>query len=434
MSIYDPPDIDGWVSDTIPPSYATYVGEHFAFSASGGFELEQGLRTVELRPYEAIYQYDMTNAVQLFFDVRTFNDKLGITKDASNLNVILSTYDASGDEYAINDITINATEFNTGIPNNGSSIIDLGQLETLYSSFTTFLCEYFGFPTGFTSLFTVQSQIEMNNGVFNNDSFLNLMSSSTLNNVGEYILDMSGAITISELTTIMRFITYYNPFGNRDPSRGTAGISSDVTNRSNYTLADGFLEDDVIFIPSGIKVTLSVDIENNNVLITNAGTGNLPEITHDVDFSGNFSQVTTVQATNITRVVTIPLMLRLRNLSTSNEIPEGTIVTFDTTLGWEFTLDPTDYNEADTIQNILAAYAAVVGLSISDLQFVSYTITESTREFIISNGERTLMNIMGSREITGKREPILYSNVNTQNTRQLGSFNIIQKTRTLSEK
>lgn len=49
----------------------TYTGQQPALIASGGYTLERGLATVQLLPQSDINVFDVTNALQLTFDVQT---------------------------------------------------------------------------------------------------------------------------------------------------------------------------------------------------------------------------------------------------------------------------------------------------------------------------------------------------------------------------
>ena len=118
---------------------------------------------------------------------------------------------------------------------------------------------------------------------------------------------MSGEITIQHVNALLRFANQYNPFNNR------------VSSQSN--ISQGFIDKDLIFIPTGTRVTLYVNIKNvdaypNFVSVTPAGTTNIQATSGDYA-NGNFSQVTTVTSDYIKRVVKVPLLIRLTNLSTS---------------------------------------------------------------------------------------------------------------------
>ena len=50
-----------------------YTGLVYAYGASGEFVMEQGLQNIIISPVENINKYDVTEALQISFDVRVFN-------------------------------------------------------------------------------------------------------------------------------------------------------------------------------------------------------------------------------------------------------------------------------------------------------------------------------------------------------------------------
>jgi hypothetical protein len=125
---------------------------------------------------------------------------------------------------------------------------------------------------------------------------------------------------------------------------------------SNYGMADGFMHGDLIFIPAGttVKLHIVIDSENYNPL-NNLGPSNVTDLISDMDtnrtytkkyypndgtgetepmdmyidssnafdISGNygvshtnkiFTETSTATTTNIDRVLTAPLLIRLDNL------------------------------------------------------------------------------------------------------------------------
>jgi hypothetical protein len=256
-------------------------------------------------PYEQINKYDVTETLQVKFDVRTFNEKIGLIKDASNIGIIDSSYNPSTNNFPVNTITLSATEFVNGMST--SQVISVGKYTTLYSDFQIFLNAYFGYPDGFSSLFTIQSQIDINGGVFDASALMNLMTYKALNASGEYVNAVTGEITIENVNALLRFANQYNPFNNRTSSQSNVSA--------------GFIDKDLIYIPTGTNVTLYVNIKNvdsypNYIAITPSGESYLQTITGDYT-NGFFSQTTTVTSDYIKRVCEVPLLMRLTNLSTS---------------------------------------------------------------------------------------------------------------------
>jgi len=64
-----------------------YDGPVYVIQASGGFQTQQSFDTVHRLTEAVIFQYDVTNSVEVLFDVRTFNTLIGISKDLDNINV-----------------------------------------------------------------------------------------------------------------------------------------------------------------------------------------------------------------------------------------------------------------------------------------------------------------------------------------------------------
>jgi PPE-repeat protein len=154
----------------------------------------------------------------------------------------------------------------------------------------------------------------MNNGVFDASAMYNILHYSSQNASGQYVSDVSGSITVSNINSILRFACLNNPFNNR------AGESK--------TVADGFLENDLVYVPSGTTITLvakiiNSDVTPNNIVPTNLqdiistanNLTNAPDMFGNPDFSnGHYSQTTTFTASQIKRVIQVPLLLVLKNI------------------------------------------------------------------------------------------------------------------------
>jgi hypothetical protein len=184
----------------------------------------------------------------------------------------------------------------------------------MYSNFKTLVNTYFGLPRNFNGLFTINSYVSMNDGVFDASAMYNILHYSSQNASGQYISDVSGSITVSNINSILRFACLNNPFGNR------VGGSK--------TIADGFLANDLIYVPSGTTITLVAKIINSDVTPNNIVPNDLQDIiskTNNItnapdtygppDFSnGYYSQTTTFTASQIKRVIQVPLLLVLKNM------------------------------------------------------------------------------------------------------------------------
>ena len=302
----------------------TYVftGDYFAFTATGGFEMEQGFETITQLIEASFNSYDMTNAVQVIFDVKTFNTKLGITKDADNSAITATSYDEESDAFPTDSITIDASEFKAGIPSS-SRIVSVGKYSTLFSDFINYIHMYFGYAGGFASIFNSGTTYDICGGVFNADSLYKLINQSAADSGnGIYVNDLSGSITISNINQLLRYAVDGNIFSNRDPSGNNgSNDASDPSFNYNYGVGDGFMAGDLIFVPSGTKITLNLNIAAEAYLpINNIGpSSNYLETLRaaqqsSYQYNGYYTETTNASLTNINRVVTAPLLIRLANL------------------------------------------------------------------------------------------------------------------------
>jgi len=287
---------------TDAPNDAAAVGVYastvYAFGATDGFVMERQFDDITLRPADTISRFDVTDAVQ-------------VTVDASVLNAKLGTFDTVTDSFLIDDETVDAitftsNDFRTALAST-EDVISVGSLSTLYSDFKSYVGVYFGFNGGFETLFAAASEFTIDSDdLFEADSLVALINGEA---AGEdpatpYTKVMTGSITISNITKLLRFAVDSNCFGNRVPSGSAA---ADAT---NFGVNNGFLANDLIWVPTGIEVTLklAIDAESFNP-INNRG----PNYVQNTDLTeGNFSSTTTATTTLITRVIKVPMLIRLK--------------------------------------------------------------------------------------------------------------------------
>ena len=285
---------------------AATTGPVYCIQAAGGFSTTQQFDTIKRLSETIIGRYDVTGSVEVLMDVRLFNNKIGIKKDATNLNLIGQTssfYSDVSNSLITDAFTISASEFvyDLSMAGGTKSVISVGLLSTIYSDFSNYVATYFAMPAmpttsggqnqneyGFATLFSGEVGFNPNGGVFDASAFYNLVcggnggTPGTNQGVtpwgndtsGASISTLSGAITVSNITQLLRNAVDANPFNNRNPSTGTT--ASDPYDRSNYGVTDGFLENDLFFIPAnGFQVTLklAIDQEAFGNPLNNAGTG-----------------------------------------------------------------------------------------------------------------------------------------------------------------
>ena len=297
-------------------------GLKYAFFGNGGFNVEKGFQRVYILKMDELNKYDVANSLQLSFDVRTFNEKLGLNKNANNNGLISTTYNNDSDSFNVDCVSLSASEFISGI--NSSSIISLGSLSSVYSDFSYYLNQYFNNKSGFTDTFTLSRPININNGVFDASAFMYLLHRHARDLCGNFVTDLSGTVTFNNINNTLREVVCTNVFENRymngvDASGvDVSGNAIDPTNPHNYTVADGFIEGDLLFIPNGITITLTINISNNNVVLNESGNIFLEKLNLETNYThGYFSQYTETTSNNITRIITTPLLIKLQNKSVS---------------------------------------------------------------------------------------------------------------------
>lgn len=308
----------------------TYTGSVYALGATGGFVMERGFDDIKLAASSEPLNVDVTNSVQVMMDVATFNAKLRLVKNSSNTAVVTSSFDEVNDYFTkidgseLNEISISATEFKNGITKS-AQVISVGKYSTLYSSFQSYVATYFGFDGGFSSLFTAASEFAIDtDNHFDGASFKRLLSGEALDAAGSYISDLSGSITISNITKLLKYAVNANTFGNRTPiadlSQNSTGDAVDPVDKNNYGVEDGFIAGDLIWVPSGTTVTLKLKIDSESFApLNNQGSSNASSTAQSQSTSftsTNFAMNTTATTELITRTCTAPLLIKLVNAST----------------------------------------------------------------------------------------------------------------------
>lgn len=303
------------------------TGSYYAFNAYGGFHMERGFEKITRQSSDASFSYiDATDVIQILYDVRKINAKIGISKDASNATIemnasgeYITSYDEALGAFSINKVTLTADDILEDLSTNGvTSIISVGKCETLYSDYEKYVRNYFGYFGGFASLFIGGTEFDIS-GDFTNEELYELMTKDASNVDGSYITKMTGSIEIDNVTELLRHAVDANIFNNRDPS-GEAYEDSDISHNmptGNFGVADGFIKDDLIYIQDGMQITLKVEIAEEqyypiNVIGPSQSHLSVLVQQQNANFDGDgFTSVTNATLETITRVVNIPLLMRL---------------------------------------------------------------------------------------------------------------------------
>lgn len=284
MAELEEPDFDR----NDPTHDEAYEGSVYVFSATGGFTMERGFDTIKLAEQTAPDHLDVTDAIQIKLDVGTFNDKLG-----------LSSFSTITDSFAVDEITLTAEDLTAGLLS-PTQVISVGKYETLYSDFAGYVTNYFGFDGGFESLFTAASEFKIDeNNTFDGAALIALLTASAAAPEGNYINELEGSITITNIAKLLKYSVDANVFGNRNPETKDWGV------------VDGFVAGDLIWVPNGTTITLqlAIDPEAFNPVNNIGPSKDVNQTT--IITSENFSSTTTATTTLIKRVVTAPLLIKL---------------------------------------------------------------------------------------------------------------------------
>jgi hypothetical protein len=327
-----------------PPVDNIVTGEVFAFSATGGYAMAAGFATIATLEQTTVSKFDVTNALQVTIAASVLNLKLGITAETNSYDATTQTFGETATAVADGtfvvstaSISLSAAEFQTALVAK-ENIVSVGAYASMYANFKTYVTTYFGIPGGFASLFN-QATLFTLTGT-DQENLYDLLKPAAPNATVEtptgdevavnYVNDLTGSITISDITKLLRYAVDFNAFGNRTP-----GIPDSAS--PNIGVGDGFLAGDLIYVAAGTQITLDLDISPelqldpfNNLNLTEGsvfGTGGstvaglttagsdgfaaLPSALAATVVAGSYSNVSTVTRTNIKRVLNAPLLIRL---------------------------------------------------------------------------------------------------------------------------
>jgi hypothetical protein len=298
----------------VPPiGDASYNGYYYAYLATGGYVFEKALPTILLSTTNPVNKYDVTDALQVKFDVRTFNQKIGLLKDASNINIIDTSF--SNSMFPNDSITLTAQEFVAGMT--AAQVISVGTYGSLYTDFNNYVNNYFNYAGTFSSVFSSVSQVNYYNGVFDGAAVINLLTGYSVTPSGDYVKDLSGSITINNINNMLYYDVSNNVFGNR---------GAGAKNGADYTIQDGFIDGDLIYVPAGTTVTLKLNVDSQGILndnTDNTGPVNDASLSISTTFTSKlvngvnnpkFTEASQATYTLISRTLTAPLLIRMSNL------------------------------------------------------------------------------------------------------------------------
>ena len=248
-----------------------HIGEYSVIRASGGFNIDQQFGgPVKVYAQSESVELDMTLALQLKVNVRTFNTKLGIIKDLSNDVVISSPLDVSNGVLPM-DISFTFQDFIPDIKT--ENIISLGNFSYIYSDFRRNIVNFYKLST-YSNVFDTWSE-EQQKDDLTKEVFVNMFDEN-----GIYSNNISGTMSIYFVRSLLEAILAKDPFNNR----------------TNKSINDGFIAGDIILLTNGISIKLDLSLKE------------VPPLPEFADISTN------TPISLLGKEYTVPLLIYLENL------------------------------------------------------------------------------------------------------------------------
>lgn len=251
-----------------------YIGVYYAIPAIGGFNIEQHFGTIPLVTVLETKELDLTLALQLKVNVRTFNEKIGLIKDASNNIILQTSFDTSNNLFPIQDISFNYQDLMPDITTD--NIISVGGFSTMYRDFKRNIINYYEHADN-VSLFNSPSRSILEGPNFTKQDFVNIFT--TANSDGGY--DISGQINMYRISNILNNLNSNDPFHNR----------------TNKLYEDGFIAGDIISISYGITIRLNL-------------LSDIPDAVDNINYTSNNIPPPIL----LSKLYRVPLVLHLDNL------------------------------------------------------------------------------------------------------------------------
>ena len=219
-----------------------------AINATGGFAVDISLTEIELLGMNPLREFDLTETLQIDYDVRIFNEKIGLFKDASNTVILDTSFNADTEVFPIDSFTITFEDFKTNVT--AEKVTSLGKFETLYSDFKQYINRYFYYNNEFISLLKGEDATDISNGIFDAAKFVELINGQYINTENETVPNFSGSIVLQQLNPVLSYILEEDPFNNRT---GVADLS--------YSVSDGFVAGDLVLVNPGMSVVLQLIVD-----------------------------------------------------------------------------------------------------------------------------------------------------------------------------
>jgi hypothetical protein len=310
------------------------TGSLFAITATGNFTMSRSFKAIPLEDTDtsSIISRDITDAIQINIPASSINALLG---EFNATEGRYSSYNVNSGLFDINGITSNDAISITGTNlvswvTASSQIVKTGKYSTLYSGFKSFVAEYFGLAGNFASLYDNSGRLSFTDGTYTGAAVTTGTTEGELTPAGLFNLltgatpvdnaaggggsgsAISGTITISDISKLLRFAVDTNVFNNRAAvaaipavaaSEGVAAVAAVA--EVNYGVGNGFRQGDLIYVASGVTTTLTIGLTKE---LDDTPMNVVKTITTTTLTDGATTTATTAL---LTRTLTAPILLRI---------------------------------------------------------------------------------------------------------------------------
>jgi hypothetical protein len=213
-----------------------YEGAHYAITGKGGFSIKDSY-VMKITPIQEFGKYDMTNAVQILFP-------------ASLLNSFLGGFNEITKKFNKDLITVTSQQL---LKIDKKDILSVGAFDSMYYDYQKHINTFFRFSMNNSSLFTTESQTEINNGIFDEGRLYSMLNEKSICPFSGEITDaLNGYIEIKNITDMLSKINDLNLFGNR----------------FSHDISKGFMNGDLIHVSNGMNIKLNVDMSIDSAVVS----------------------------------------------------------------------------------------------------------------------------------------------------------------------
>ena len=208
------------------PEGKILTGSHYAINVSGGFQLNEPIKTIHIETIQNVSKHDITDCLQIAFPTEI-------------INYFYNSQD---------NITISSQIFAQNITPN--CILSLGSVfENLYEKYQSFINNNIGNVLSKTTLFSPSSTT-----IFDKYTFHDLVTSETIIE-GTVQSTLTGDLCISNVNETVANIKKWNIFENRPYNTPTDTLQP-------------FIAGDLFFIENGFSITLKTDLTIDSTFVS----------------------------------------------------------------------------------------------------------------------------------------------------------------------